>query len=45
VVLVNLLRAIPAGGLDARAMAGSPTIAEMSGHLHHERMTPHSMPR
>ncbi len=38
VALVNLLRAIPAGGLDARAMAGSPTVAEMLTHAHHERM-------
>ena len=37
-VLINLLRAVPPGGLDARAMAGSPTIAEMFTHLHHERM-------
>ena len=36
--LVNLLRAIPAGGLDARAMTGSPTVAEMFTHMHHERM-------
>lgn len=38
VALVNLLRAVPAGRLGARAMAGSPTIAEMFTHLHHERM-------
>ncbi len=38
VALVNLLRAIPAGGLDARAMPGSPTVAEMFTHMHHERM-------
>ena len=38
VVLVNLLRAIPDGGLDARAMAGSPTVGEMFTHMHHERM-------
>lgn len=37
-VLLNLLRAIPPGGLEARAMAGSPTIAEMFTHMHHERM-------
>jgi uncharacterized damage-inducible protein DinB len=36
--LVNLLRAIPKGGLGARAMEGSPTVAEMLTHLHHERM-------
>ena len=38
VALINLLRAIPNGGLDARAMAGSPTVAEMFTHMHHERM-------
>jgi uncharacterized damage-inducible protein DinB len=38
IVLVNLLRAIPDGGLDARAMEGSPTVGEMFAHMHHERM-------
>ncbi|MGQ0767272.1 MAG: DinB family protein [Gemmatimonadota bacterium] len=37
-VLVNLLRAIPAGGLEARGATGSPTVAQMFNHLHHERM-------
>ena len=37
-VLINLLRAIPDGGLEARAMTGSPTVAEMFTHMHHERM-------
>ena len=37
-VLLNLLRAIPAGGLDARAAEGSPTVAQMFTHMHHERM-------
>src|SRR5262249_6572313 len=37
-ILLNLLRAIPAGTLDARAMEGSPTVAEMLTHMHHERM-------
>ncbi len=37
-VLLNLLRAIPDAGLAARAMEGSPTIAEMFNHMHHERM-------
>jgi uncharacterized damage-inducible protein DinB len=37
-VLLNLLGALPDGGLEARAMAGSPTVAEMFTHLHHERM-------
>jgi len=38
VVLLNLLRALPSGGLDARVMDGSPTVAEMFTHMHHERM-------
>ena len=37
-VLLNLLRAIPDSGLDARAGEGSPTVAEMFNHMHHERM-------
>lgn len=37
-VLLNLLGAIPNGGLDARAMAGSPTVSAMFTHMHHERM-------
>lgn len=36
--LINLLGLLPPGGLDARAMPGSPTIAEMFTHMHHERM-------
>lgn len=37
-VLVNLVRLIPEAGLDARATEGSPTVAEMLAHVHHERM-------
>ena len=37
-VLINLLRALPETGLEARAMAGSPTVAETFTHMHHERM-------
>lgn len=33
-ILVNLLRALPPGGLEARAMSGSPTVAEMFTHMH-----------
>jgi uncharacterized damage-inducible protein DinB len=36
--LINLVGAIPPGGLEARAAPGSPTAAEMLTHLHHERM-------
>jgi uncharacterized damage-inducible protein DinB len=37
-ILVNLLRAIPEGGLEVRAMEGSPTVAEMFTHIHYVRL-------
>ncbi len=37
-ILVNLLRALPEGGHEARAMPGSPTVAEMFTHLHYVRL-------
>ena len=37
-ILVNLLRALPAGGLGARAMPGSPSVAEMFTHIHYVRL-------
>jgi uncharacterized damage-inducible protein DinB len=37
-ILVNLLRALPEGGLDARVMAGSPSVAEMFMHMHFVRL-------
>ena len=37
-ILVNLLRVLPEGGLDARAMEGSPTVAEMFNHIHYVRL-------
>jgi uncharacterized damage-inducible protein DinB len=37
-ILVNLLRAIPEGGMEARAMPGSPTVAEMFSHINHVRL-------
>ena len=36
-ILVNLLHALPQGGLDARAMEGSPSIAELFTR-HHGQM-------
>jgi uncharacterized damage-inducible protein DinB len=36
--LVNLLQAIPPNALAARALPGSPTVAALFAHLHHERM-------
>jgi uncharacterized damage-inducible protein DinB len=37
-ILVNLLRAIPEGGLEIRAMEGSPSIAQMFAHMHYVRL-------
>jgi len=37
-ILLNLLRALPDGGLEARAMEGSPSIAELFTHIHYVRL-------
>jgi uncharacterized damage-inducible protein DinB len=37
-ILVNLLRAVPKGGLEARPMEGSPSVAEMFTHMHYVRL-------
>ena len=37
-ILLNLLHALPDGGLEARAMDGSPSVSEMFNHIYHERM-------
>lgn len=37
-ILLNLLRALPEGGLEVRAMEGSPSIAEMFTHIHFVRL-------
>ena len=37
-ILVNLLRAVPVDGLEARAMEGSPSVAEMFTHMHFVRL-------
>jgi len=37
-ILVNLLRAVPVSGLEARVMAGSPSVAEMFTHIHFVRL-------
>lgn len=36
--LLNLIRAIPAGGLAAQAMPTSPSVGAMCTHMHHERI-------
>jgi len=37
-ILVNLLRAIPEGAMEARAAEGSPTIAGLFAHIHYVRL-------
>ena len=37
-ILVNLLRALPEGGLEARALEGSPSVAELFMHIHYVRL-------
>lgn len=37
-ILINLLGALPEGGLEARAMEGSPSIAELFTHIHYVRL-------
>jgi uncharacterized damage-inducible protein DinB len=37
-ILVNLLRVVPEDSLDTRAMEGSPSIAELFGHIHYVRL-------
>ena len=37
-ILLNLLRALPEGGLEAKAMEGSPTVAELFTHVHYVRL-------
>jgi uncharacterized damage-inducible protein DinB len=37
-ILVNLLNALPNGGLGARVMEGSPSVAELFTHIHYVRL-------
>ncbi|MDT8068336.1 MAG: DinB family protein [Terriglobia bacterium] len=37
-ILVNLLRAVPEGGLDIRTTETGPTIAELFTHIHYVRL-------
>jgi uncharacterized damage-inducible protein DinB len=37
-ILLNLLRVLPEGGLEARAMEGSPSIAQLFTHIHFVRL-------
>ena len=37
-IQLNLLRALPEGGLEARPMEGSPSIAQLFTHIHYVRL-------
>jgi uncharacterized damage-inducible protein DinB len=37
-ILLNLLRALPEGGLQVRPMEGSPSIAQLFTHIHYVRL-------
>jgi uncharacterized damage-inducible protein DinB len=37
-ILVNLLRILPEGGLEARAMEGGRSVGELFGHMHYVRL-------
>lgn len=37
-IMLNLLRALPEGGFEARAMEGSPSVAELLTHIHYVRL-------
>jgi len=37
-ILLNLLRALPEGGLEARATEGSPSIGQLFTHIHYVRL-------
>lgn len=37
-ILVNLLRALPEGGLEVMAVEGGPSIAELFTHIHYVRL-------
>ena len=37
-IMLNLLRALPEGGLEVKAIGGSPSVAQQFMHIHHERL-------
>jgi uncharacterized damage-inducible protein DinB len=37
-ILLNLVRALPEGGLEVRATKGSPSVAELLAHIHFVRL-------
>jgi hypothetical protein len=37
-ILLNLLRSLPPGGLDLKAIEGSPSVVELFNHMHYVRL-------
>ena len=37
-IMLNLLRALPKGGLGVKASESSPSVAQQFMHIHHERL-------
>jgi uncharacterized damage-inducible protein DinB len=37
-ILLNLLRILPEGGLEARALEGTPSVAQLFTHIHYVRL-------
>jgi uncharacterized damage-inducible protein DinB len=37
-IMLNLLRALPDGGLEVKATESSPSVAQQFTHIHHERL-------
>ncbi len=37
-IMLNLLRALPEGGLEVKATQSSPSVAQHFTHIHHERL-------
>jgi uncharacterized damage-inducible protein DinB len=37
-IMLNLLRALPEGGLEMKATGSSPSVAQQFMHIHHERL-------
>lgn len=37
-IMLNLLRALPEGGLEVKANESSPSVAQQFTHIHHERL-------
>ena len=37
-IMLNLLRAVPEGGLEVKAIESSPSVAQQFMHIHHERL-------